>query len=448
VNALPACAAVAPTDMQLVTQRAAKASHAAAAAPPSSSACARAAPRGWIAIIEPNFSGHRWRYVEWIAHACIDAGERCVIVTDRAHAAHPLAQRVAAGADPALRIATVDLLHRAAARLPAFSAYARFHALFARAFADVSRELPVRLVVVPYADYFFYTLGVLGSPFGATGWVGLVMGVTFHHARVGVRTPRRPLVDSAKSALFARGMRSRGLRRVLTIDPTLPGWFAQSRAAPHAAPLDYVADPFPATSADDPAHARARLGLDPRARHLLVYGAISERKGIRELVHALAAYGHDAPTLLIAGVQDPETRAFLNAHLPRVAPAPVVFDRFIAEDDERALFCACDAVWLGYRQHYGMSGVLVQAYRFGKPVIATADGLIGWFCRDGRLGPRLDDLTPASIARACDELAQHWWNADAATRRRVAPHADDLLARNTLDQFQRAFRDAVLTSST
>jgi len=426
--------------MDLVTTRVAQ--PAVADALPSSHAVA--APRGWIAIMEPNFTGHRWRYVEWIAGACVEAGERCIVVTDHVNASHPLSQRIASNADPDLRIVCVDVLGKAApGLLQRLSIYARYHALFARAFAEVTRESPVRLVVVPYADYFFYTLGVLGSPFGSAEWIGLVMGASFHHAQVGVRTPRRPLVDHTKRILFSRGMRVPGLRTVLTIDPTLPDWFARSRAARHAAPLEYVADPFPDTPVEDPLRARERLGLEPDTRYLLVYGAISERKGIRELVRALA-HNAAAPTLLIAGEQDPETRAFLGTHLPQLAHAPVVLDRFIPEDVERALFSACDAVWLGYKHHYGMSGVLVQAYRFGKPVIASADGLIGWFCRDGQLGPRIDDLTPASIGKALDALARRWSGNEAPPG---APRAGSLLERNTLEQFKRSFQLAVTRPS-
>lgn len=402
-----------------------------------------AAPHGAIAIIEPNFSGHRWRYVEWIANACVEAGERCIVVTDSMNASHPLSQRIASNAAANLRVLHVDMLTGSTpSRLGNRGSYARFHTLFARALAAANRETPVRLVVVPYADYFFYTLGMLGSPFGSTDWIGLIMGATFHHSQVGVHTPRRPLVDYAKSRLFVRSMQARGLRAILTIDPTLPGWFARSRAARHAPPLDYVADPFPDTPAEDPLVARERLGLDPHRRYLLVYGAISERKGIRELVEALAQQ-RDAPTLVIAGQQDRESRAFLNDHLPHLAPAPVVLDRFIPDDVERTLFSACDAVWLGYKHHYGMSGVLVQAYRFGKPVIATADGLIGWFCRDGRLGPRLPDLTPASIATALEALAQWWSDDDAKAPMPPIRDADCLLERNTLEQFKRSFQHAV-----
>ena len=392
----------------------------------------------WVVIIEPNFTGHRWRYVDWIAQACVEAGHRCLVVTDTQYATHALAQRIESEARPDLRLMLLDLHTVPSGPQYALSVYMRFRDFYARALAQVSRTMRVRLVVAPYADYFFYTIAALGSPFGKTPWIAIVMGMTFHQAGFGLRTPRRPFIDAAKSALFRRAMRASGLRALFTIDPTLPDWFASTKPG-RAAPLCYVADPFPEITPVDPQLARARLKLDAQTRYLLVYGSIGERKGIRELMIALAQK-HDAPCLVIAGLQEnEETRAFIGAHAPRLAHAPVIIDQFVSEEMERDLFSACDAVWLGYKQHYGMSGVLVQAYRFGKPVVASADGLIGWYCRDGSLGPLLDDLEPATISRALDVLAERW-NVNAAS---VRPAGENLLSRNTLDQFKRTLQAAM-----
>jgi glycosyltransferase involved in cell wall biosynthesis len=403
----------------------------------SAPATQRSADEGWVVIIEPNFTGHRWRYVDWIAQACVEAGHRCIVVTDTEFGTHPQAQRILSEARPDLQLVLLDLHTPPPGPQYAMSVYMRFRDFYARALTQVRRMAPVRLVVAPYADYFFYTLGGLGTPFGETPWIAIVMGMTFHHAGIGLRTPRRPFVDVAKSLLFRRAMRARGLRALFTIDPTLPDWFAGTKPT-HAAPLNYVADPFPETHAVDPQLARARLKLDAQTRYLLVYGAISERKGIRELMLALA-HKKDAPCLLIAGEQDEWIRAFIDEHAPQLTPAPVILDQFVSEEMERDLFSACDAVWLGYKQHYGMSGVLVQAYRFGKPVVASADGLIGWYCRDGVLGPLLDNLEPATISRTLDALAAYWSAEPGAAR----PVGENLLSRHTLDQFKRTLQDAM-----
>jgi glycosyltransferase involved in cell wall biosynthesis len=402
-------------------------------------------PNDTVLIIEPNFSGHRWRYAEWAANAYMEAGYRCLIVTDPLNASHPLARKIRAEDRPELQIELVAPPARTerrglSSRLSSIS-YARFHQDFRHAFDIASRDRQVALVVVPYVDYFFLALPFLGSPFGATPWVGITMRSNFHHDQVGVRAPRRPLVNSAKALLFMRAIGTPGLKTLLTIDPTLADWWTDIghrdvRAPKKAAAIEYLADPFPDARAAEPQLAKARLGLGG-GKHVLVYGAINDRKGIFELAAALAARPADAnaPTLVIAGAQDEDVRSTLAAVTSKIVPKPVVLDTFISSETELDLFSACDVVWLGYKGHYGMSGVLVQAYRFGKPVVATADGLIGWFCRTGELGPVVDDLSPPTINRALDAVLA---GAPYAT-----PGAQHLLERNTLSQFKQTLRQAV-----
>lgn len=395
-----------------------------------------------ILVIEPDFSGHRWRYAEWTAQACVDAGYQCVIVTASANATHPLAQRLAAGngtdASADLQISFVDPPADAGPPGIGSLSYVRFFRHFQHSYRTVSREYRVVQVVVPYVDYFFHALPLLGSPFGATPWLGITMRATFHHHEAGVRAPRRALVNALKGQLFRHAIRTAGLKTLLTIDPTLADWCA-SHPEPGAASVQYLADPCPEAEPLDPWDAREQLGLAAYGQFVLVYGAISERKGIFELVEALAARD-DAPTLVIAGAQDMDVRAALRKALAQLTPQPVVLDRFIDTDTEQALFSACDVIWLGYKGHYGMSGVLVQAYRFGKPLIATADGLIGWFCRDGELGPVIDELAPDPINQALDTLLGQEWQRPAAAN---GPH---LLERNTLAHFKQTLQSALFES--
>jgi glycosyltransferase involved in cell wall biosynthesis len=384
----------------------------------------------FVLIVEPNLTGHRWRYVEWIMQACSEAGYPCMLVTECANEDHRLARQISAADRQDQQIAFVDPEESPRRSLFGSNQYARFHRYFKRVHTIISGLQSIRLVVVPYADYFLYALPFLGSPFGATPWIGITMRSTFHHHKVGIKAPDRPLVNAVKALLFKRAIRSGGLRTLLTIDPTLPEWSARHRSKRSAA-VAYVADPFPDERAENPVLARERLGLDPAQRYLLVYGSITERKGIYELVHALTRLEH-APALIVAGEQDAGTRHFMRNHVRSLSPAPLVLDTFISNDIERDLFSACDAVWLGYKGHYGMSGVLVQAYRFGKPVIATEDGLIGWFSRRCELGPILSDLSSASIGRAITETMTSWPHAHGT----IPSAGEDLLSRHTLGQFK------------
>ncbi|HEV3423955.1 MAG TPA: glycosyltransferase [Paraburkholderia sp.] len=396
-----------------------------------------------VLVIEPDFSGHRWRYAEWAAQACVEAGYQCIIVTASANAPHPLAQRLAgcdgdgrAGGPNAagLQITFVDPPTDAPRGGLGWLSYVRFFRYFQHVYRTVSREYGVVRVIVPYVDYFLYGLPLLGSPFGAMPWIGITMRSTFHHHEVGVRAPRRPLLNALKAQLFRRALRTKGLKTLLTIDPTLGDWCV-NHPEPGCAPVQYLADPCPDAMVTDPQLARERLGFSLYGQYVLVYGAISERKGIFELVDALAAR-EDAPTLVIAGAQDMDVRAPLNKALMPLTPQPVILDRFISSETENDLFSACDVVWLGYKGHYGMSGVLVQAYRAAKPLIATADGLIGWFCRNGELGPVIEDLSSDSINQALDAALESGG---------VRPFAatGHLLERNTLGHFKQTLQSVV-----
>ncbi|CAG2159878.1 glycosyltransferase [Cupriavidus numazuensis] len=392
-----------------------------------------------LLIIEPDFTGHRWRYVEWAMQAFAEAGHRCVVVTDSANHGHRLAQALAAGNYPGCKLLLATPAPDAGSGAGRLS-YIRYWRVFHDMYQQACATLQPTLAVVPYADYFLYALPVLGSPFAATPWIGITMRASFHHASVGVRAPRQPVVNTAKALLFRAALRTDGLRTLLSIDPTLPQWHAGRRGG---AALGYLADPSPdatgtgSTSADD-ARARLRLGSGP---HLLVYGDVSARKGIRELVGALSGHPR-APTLVIAGVQDAETRDYLRAATSALAREPVVLDRFITETEEADLFAACDAVWLGYKGHYGMSGVLVQAYRSGKPVVATADGLIGWFCNGRELGPVLEDLSAPAIRRALDQLWPPPSPGAPSAPSPGVPGRAHLLARHTVGEFKRTLLSA------
>jgi glycosyltransferase involved in cell wall biosynthesis len=411
-----------------------------------------AAKRETVLIIEPNFTGHRWRYAQWAADAYTEAGYRCLIVTESRNEDHRLARKIVAARRSDLEIAFVDPpepWRNGLAYLDRVQ-YVRYHRYFHYAYQLVSDFQPLALVVVPYVDYFLYALPFLGSPFRQTPWIGITMRATFHHRKVGVKAPDQPVVNTVKSLLFRQAMRAHGLRALLSIDPTLPEWSARALGQ-RAAAIRYLADPFPDTRADDPERARERLGLGA-GRHLLVYGSITERKGIRELVAALEQMGNDSsrgsppPTLVVAGEQDSATREFLRFHAERLSPVPVLLDLFVTNEMELDLFSACDAVWLGYKGHYGMSGVLVQAYRFKKPVIATADGLIGWFCRGGEMGPVIDDLSPPAVAGAIEAVFADT-RPTPQTQKQASVAQDTsherLLERNTLEQFKRTLQEAM-----
>ena len=56
-------------------------------------------------------------------------------------------------------------------------------------------------------------------------------------------------------------------------------------------------------------------------------------------------------------------------------------NKFLSDEEEYLVFKASDIVWLGYREHYTMSGVIIQACRMGLPVISCKEGVVGWLTK-------------------------------------------------------------------
>ena len=62
----------------------------------------------YVLIVEPNLTGHRWRYVEWTMQACTEAGYPCILATESANEDHRLARQIVAANRADLQIAFVD----------------------------------------------------------------------------------------------------------------------------------------------------------------------------------------------------------------------------------------------------------------------------------------------------------------------------------------------------
>ena len=107
----------------------------------------------------------------------------------------------------------------------------------------------------------------------------------------------------------------------------------------------------------------------------------------------------------------------------------IVLDRFVSAAELGSLMAASDVVWVGYRNHVYMSGVLVLAGRAGLPVVGTAEGEIGRLITRHALGTvaRIDHRT--EVANALRELL------DGATRMEMGRRAEIAFENHTVENF-------------
>jgi glycosyltransferase involved in cell wall biosynthesis len=388
-----------------------------------------------ILLIEFALTGHHAGYLERVAMTYLHLGNHVTITVLGRELHHPSIDRLTAAFPDIFQVVVIDETEYSAAWNSRWGDAGREVALrriIGQAYRLIQQTKPIDYVFLPYLDYCLYAIGLIGSPFGSTPWGGICMRPSFHYDKYEVAAPR-PRFARVKRMLFLRLLGHVTLKCVFTIDQLLCQFIAEGYPALKGR-VRYLADPAELHGNDTLETARHALTIPANAVVVLVYGAIDERKGLDAL---LAAIEHpDTPRdihLLLVGRQSASIRALVDGHqfanLLEEGRCHVV-NEFVDHAVEQRAFAAADVVWLGYRRHYGMSGVLVLAALSGVPVIATRDGLIGWFTRTQRLGASVSTTDSAQVASALREVV--------AIRGRPKRPNDMIRASHSWDAFSRA----------
>ncbi len=397
-----------------------------------------------LLIIEPLFRGHHVAYLQWIIREGLRLGHEINLATLKANRNHPLFPALREEFGPGLEILLLedDAADEAgSSTIPRLiRRECRFYGLLRRTFRETYRTGQPDAVLLPYLDYCTHALALFGSPFGKTPWYGIIMRPAFHLARMGIQAPCQ--FPRLREALFSRLLRDRTLGMLYTIDQTLEQYMGETDPA-SAGRIRYLPDPGELSGSISRGAARRMLRIVADAHVILVYGEICARKGFDALL--LAASEPSFPKnahILLAGQQDQMAADFLNSPPGRellAAGRLHQMNSFLTKDEEYRAFAASDTVWLGYRGHCHMSGVLVQAGQMGLPVIACREGLIGRLAETAQLGMTVSIDDKQEVAAAVQRLVRdvELANKFAANGRRFfASHTPELFAGSLFDAFQ------------
>ena len=364
-----------------------------------------------VLIIEAALSGHHSGYLERIAAAYMEAGRTVSVTVLQRDALHPAIERLQARFRAAFRVMPLDNAKYDAATASPLGESGRelmLRRLFGQAYHVIHQAKPVDYVFLPYLDYCLYSIGLLGSPFGATPWGGICMRPSFHYGRYGVVAPK-PKLANVKRALFLKLLRCKMLKSVYTIDELLHRFVAELHTQwTHR--LQYVPDPAELKGSHTYESARQALGIPDGAVVVLVYGAIDERKGLDVLVDVVSS--PEVPKtlhLLVVGQHsagiNPLIQSKRVSKLIQEGRCKII-NSFVVDAIEQMVFAASDIVWLGYSNHYTMSGVLMLATLSENIILGTSQGLIGWYIKEKSLGHAIDTT---NISAVRDELVYLCW---------------------------------------
>jgi glycosyltransferase involved in cell wall biosynthesis len=394
-----------------------------------------------LLIIEPEASGHRMSlYVRLLVRACVARRWMVHLLTTKQvtqHAAFALVQDEAGGN---LRTSFMENV-RASERTCPIALLAnqiKYYGAIDRAFKRLPADELPDLVYMMHLDYFDKVLAIRGSPFGAVPFAGMLMDVKHHRRRMGTGPATRS--DALYDLLMRRVLRLTALRAVTVIDETFME-FAAAAGHPEYRKVRYVPDVGEVTGNETREESRTALGLPGLARVILVYGTLTRRKGVQQLLEAVAYDGVPSNVaVLLAGSQDAETASLVRGSLAQqLLSTSRLFVSNGFHDDvlEHRVFNAADAVWLGYVEGFhGSSGVLYQAGSMSLPVITAATGLIGWLNKRYGLGVAADPNDKRAMAAAIRALF-----ADDARRTQCAMNGKLLAERHSIDAFQSALCD-------
>jgi glycosyltransferase involved in cell wall biosynthesis len=162
-------------------------------------------------------------------------------------------------------------------------------------------------------------------------------------------------------------------------------------------------------------HGLLYEGASPQARspvavpaddgviEFLQFGKIKPYKGVDVLIRAVAALPpalRDRMRVRIVGKPYMDMGPLLDLVRSLSVERSVIFDlRFVDDAEIGRLFEACHALVMPYRE-IDASGVLMTAFTFGRPVVASAIGAFSEMLEDGRHGLLVPPDDPAALATA------------------------------------------------
>lgn len=241
----------------------------------------------------------------------------------------------------------------------------------------------------------------LGLGFAGARMEGILFRPSIHYPALfhGRQSAGERLRDFRKRILYRLMLRNPALVRVLSLDPYfvgLPGGVSSRK-------LLALPDPAPRPPQ---MNGHGAPGLPRDRTVMLLFGVLTERKGLIPLLTALALLPAETAAnlaVLLSGRVDPALRGTVAALRRRVEAArPEIWlridDREVPDADLAALVARADVILAPYQRFVGSSGVLLWAAGAGKPVITQAYGLLGRYVRDYGLGLVCDTTDPRALA--------------------------------------------------
>ncbi|TFI55188.1 glycosyltransferase family 1 protein [Mastigocladus laminosus UU774] len=158
---------------------------------------------------------------------------------------------------------------------------------------------------------------------------------------------------------------------------------------------------------------KAKLGIEPGRLVFLMFGIIDGRKGIHQILDAVAMLPPDLCQkfcLLLVGcissADKPQVKAKIM-QLCELLPVQIITrDQFVKEREIQSYFRISDVVLTTHQRHVGTSNTLIRAAAAQKPVLCSDYGLMGEWTRHYKLGLNVNSVVVSEIAQGLTRFLQ------------------------------------------
>lgn len=270
----------------------------------------------------------------------------------------------------------------------------------------VDSERPDRVILM-YADHIQVALAAGLRLKQGVRLSGLYFRPSFHYTEhFGTAIPRR--TRWRKKLILRRALRHPAVDRWLSLDPYVVPAIQSMAPGISVLPLP---DPFIAgTDNTPPQEVRDAWGIEPGRAVGLFFGVVSARKGIHEVLSALAElpdHAQDRLALVIEGqspaAEEKSIRQAIVSIRSETRVQIVAPGTFVPQDRIQGMVRAADFMIVAYRRHVGSSNVLIRAASEGIPCVGSDWGLMGHYIRDRRLGLTTDTERASALAGAIEK---------------------------------------------
>jgi glycosyltransferase involved in cell wall biosynthesis len=181
----------------------------------------------------------------------------------------------------------------------------------------------------------------------------------------------------------------------------------------------FLPDPAPDFSADLPTQSieltKAKYGIAPNRKVLLVFGNISDRKNVENIIMAIALLSEaerQQVTLLICGEPDPHyaehLQVIVREAIQRFGPELIVARlQFVSPAESDSLFKMASMIVAPQINFYNSSGAVALAAKYNIPVIVSKPSLAGDIVTQYNLGQAVNPSQPNEIAESMGVLLKN-----------------------------------------